>query len=304
MSWGRYVSAAEKRAKAARWAAKLSKSGRELQPVQISGRTIARTFWGKAWCQNLEAYSDYANRLPRGRTYTRNGSILDLRIEPGVVTAVVSGTRLYEVGLRIDALDPEMWQHIREACAGEIGSLVELLQGELSRSVMEKVTRPREGLFPQPSEIHLGCSCPDWASMCKHVAATLYGVGARLDHAPELLFTLRGVDPTELIEQAIDHGLPQGGKARRLEGDLSAIFGDIDFGEVEVEDLDLATDTALAPPTLLGLITAEPGLSARTLATRLARPLPKLRRQLAGLREVGRIEFRGSGRTGGYFPAG
>jgi hypothetical protein len=169
--------------------------GRTLSPVEVRGRKIATTFWGDAWCSNLEAYSDFANRLPRGRTYVRNGSVIDLQIERGRVRALVSGTSLYEVAIGMQPLPRPRWTRIKTQCAGQITSLVELLRGSLSDSVMEIVTRKGEGLFPSPREISLSCSCPDWATMCKHVAATLYGVGARLDRAPELLFTLRCVDP-------------------------------------------------------------------------------------------------------------
>src|SRR5665213_273756 len=98
MSWNSYgfrpyVPVAERRAKAARELAKLAKKhGQASSPVRLDGRKIASTFWGKAWCDNLEAYSDYANRLPRGRTYLRNGSVIDLRIEPGKVQALVCGS--------------------------------------------------------------------------------------------------------------------------------------------------------------------------------------------------------------------
>ena len=242
MSWydrPRYVPVAERRAKAAKKAKKLRKSGRALRPVEIQGRAIARTFWGKAWCENLEAYSDYSNRLPRGRTYARNGSVIDLQIAPGRIDALVSGSELYEVTLGIAPLAAERWRALQGACAGQIDSLVELLQGQLSRGVMEVVTRPGEGLFPTPKEIDLACSCPDWATMCKHVAATLYGVGARLDDEPEMLFALRGVDPSHLIEQsiaqAIERGVAPRGSARGrvlVADDLATIFGvDIDFSD-------------------------------------------------------------------------
>ncbi|MCP5071662.1 MAG: hypothetical protein GY946_34320, partial [bacterium] len=225
----------ERRANAEKELAQLRKKGRDIHPVQVQGRTIARTFWGKAWCSNLEAYSDYSNRLPRGRTYARNGSILDLQIVQGCINALVSGTRLYEVTIDIGTLPDERWKAIRAASAGQIDSLVELLQGQLSSGVMEVVTRARTGLFPSPQEIELRCSCPDWAVMCKHVAAVLYGVGNRLDHAPQLMFSLRGVDPAEMIEEAIDQGVTQRKQARGRglgADDLSSVFGvDIDFGD-------------------------------------------------------------------------
>ena len=231
--WPRYVTVAERRRRAAQKVAQMKKAGRDVSPVEIAGRKIAATFWGDAWCKNLEAYSDYANRLPRGRTYVRNGSVIDLQIEPGRVRALVSGTNLYTVEIKIKPQAKKKWTAIKRRCAGQIDSLVELLQGSLSRGVMEIVTRKGEGLFPSPREITLSCSCPDWATMCKHVAATLYGVGARLDHEPELLFTLRGVDAAEMVEAAVDQQT-DAGEARRgrvLESDeLSSVFGvDIDM---------------------------------------------------------------------------
>lgn len=233
--WRPYVSLAERRRQAAKKLAKLKKAGCEVAPVEIAGRKITVTFWGDAWCKNLEAYSDYSNRLPRGRTYVRNGSVIDLQIEAGRVRATVSGSEIYEVDIRIEPLARSRWAEIKNNCAGRIDSLVELLKGSISKGVMEIVTRKGQGLFPSPREITLSCSCPDWATMCKHVAAALYGVGARLDHRPELLFALRGVDPTEMIEAAIDRPPATGGarKGRILESDeLSTVFGvDIDMGE-------------------------------------------------------------------------
>ena len=194
---------AVRRTQAVREIAKLTrKTGRAASPVVLAGRKIASTFWGKAWCDNLEAYSDYENRLPRGRTYVRNGSVVDLQISKGKVSALVSGSELYRIEIKIKPLAPSRWKCIQSECAGKIDSLLELLQGKLSSAVMEIVTRPGKGLFPEPKEIDLDCSCPDWADLCKHVAASLYGVGAKLDQNPALLFLLRGVDPADLISKA------------------------------------------------------------------------------------------------------
>ena len=239
--WRPYVTVAERRRQAAKKVAKLEKAGRKIAPIELAGRRIATTFWGDAWCKNLESYSDYANRLPRGRTYVRNGSVIDLRIEAGRVRALVSGSDIYTVDIRIKRLAKTRWAGIKGQCAGKIDSLVELLQGSISKGVMKIVTRKGGGLFPAPREISLSCSCPDWAIMCKHVAATLYGVGARLDHNPELLFTLRGADPAEMVEAAVAQP-PPGGKSRRgrgLESDqLSSVFGiDIDTGETSANDV-------------------------------------------------------------------
>jgi uncharacterized Zn finger protein len=173
-----------------------------VAPVKIEGRMIAKSFWGKSWCTNLERYSDYENRLPRGRTYVRNGSVLDLQIAKGEVAAMVAGSELYKVKATIAPVKSTRWKAICRDCAGTIDSLVELLQGRLAKGVMDRVCREGDGLFPAPSEIKLSCSCPDWADMCKHVAAVLYGIGARLDQSPQLLFVLRGVDENELLAGA------------------------------------------------------------------------------------------------------
>ena len=233
-----YVPVAERRRRAAKKVAKLKRGGK-VSPVEIAGRKIATTFWGEAWCTNLEAYSDFANRLPRGRTYARNGSVVDLEIEAGRVRSYVAGSELYTVDVWIKHLSKKRWGNVKGRCAGRIDSLVELLRGRISKRVMEIVTRKGRGLFPEPREIELDCSCPDWASLCKHVAATLYGVGARLDKEPELLFTLRGVDPNELVEAATARP-PTGNKAPKgrvlATDELSSVFGvDIDMGEAPTE---------------------------------------------------------------------
>ena len=200
-NWKPYVPVAKRRERAKRIAAQLNNAGHNLSPV-TAGRKLATTFWGQAWCQNLEHYSDYANRLPRGRTYLRNGFVIDLQIRMGEVIARVMGSSLYDIKLTIKAVPAKQWQQVAGDCARSIDSLVELLQGRFSSAVMERIARPGTGLFPAPTEITFTCSCPDAATLCKHVAATLYGIGARLDQEPELLFHLRGVDAKELIAKA------------------------------------------------------------------------------------------------------
>ncbi len=198
-----YVSVAKRREQAAREVQKRIKKGQIVSPVVLQGRSIATTFWGKAWCDNLESYSDFANRLPRGRTYVRNGSVVDLQIHPGKLTSLVSGSEVYSVDITITPLPAGDWQTLKTRCAGKVGSLIELLQGRLSKDVISIVTERGKGLFPKPGEIKMQCSCPDWAGMCKHIAAVLYGVGSRHDQQPELLFRLRKVDHLELIEDAV-----------------------------------------------------------------------------------------------------
>lgn len=210
---------------------RLGKKGKILSPIEIKGRGIAYSFWGQAWCRNLESYSDFSNRLPRGRTYVRNGAVIDLQVEPGEVKALVMGSELYRITITIAPVKEPLWKKLRQECGGKINSLVELLQGRISRAVMETVSRRGEGLFPTPPDIKLNCSCPDWADMCKHVAAALYGVGARLDQNPELLFLLRKVDHQELILDAGSRKIftkGQKGKSSLATTDLANVF-DIDL---------------------------------------------------------------------------
>jgi uncharacterized Zn finger protein len=228
--WGfkPYVPVAERRAEAERRLEKLRKKGEKLDPVRLEGPTIARTFWGKAWCDHLESHSDFANRLPRGRSYVRNGSVCDLKIEPGRVRARIVGNDLYEAVITIKKLPTARWAAIRRKCAGGIASLIELLQGRLSAAVMKIITDRENGLFPRPAEIEMSCSCPDWATMCKHVAATLYGVGARLDDRPELLFLLRGVDHQDLLSERAITRLVAGGKRSAKAGTSAPATGKAD----------------------------------------------------------------------------
>jgi uncharacterized Zn finger protein len=234
--WKPHVPAAARRHTAERTVAKMRKEGQTLSPVTPSRGAIARSFWGKAWCRNLDRYSDFSNRLPRGRTYLRNGSVIDLKIGPGKVSAQVMGSSLYLVIVSVSEVAGAHWQAIARDCARSIDTLVELLQGRLSTSVMERITRPGTGLFPSPREISFSCSCPDSAAMCKHVAATLYGIGARLDAEPELLFGLRKVDAKELIARVGETGvpvqkLPRAGRILHS-SKLADVFG-IDLGSAD-----------------------------------------------------------------------
>jgi uncharacterized Zn finger protein len=228
--WRPYVPVWRRRMQAEKKMAKLRKKGLATEPVEIDGRLIARTFWGSAWCEHLEKFSDFENRLPRGRSYVRNGSVCHLGVDGGHIKAYVSGSELYTVDIKIDPLPPKTWKAIKGRCAGQIGSIIELLSGKLSGQVMAVVTDRDRGLFPSPKEIHMNCSCPDWAVMCKHVAAVLYGIGARLDEKPELLFVLRGVDHQELIAAEVDvaaaTGAGRAGGRRRLEeSSVADVFG-------------------------------------------------------------------------------
>lgn len=200
MEWDRYTNNDQRAAAKPRALAKLKQElGRELQPIDVKSKAIAKSFWGKAWCKNLENYADYDYRLERGRSYLRSGAILDLTIEPGIVRAFVLGGELYQIEIIFKPCSSERWQKLQAACADEVSSLLDLLSGQLSEAVMAALINPDYGLFPKARGMVLSCTCLDVARVCKHLAAVLYGIGARLDEAPELLFTLRDADMHGLV---------------------------------------------------------------------------------------------------------
>jgi len=229
-----YVSIAEKRAKAEKSLTKLKKKNPSIKPVILQGTAIASSWWGKSWNKNLEGYADYSNRIGRGRSYVRNGAVLDLQIRPGQVAALVQGTRSkpYSVTIEITGIAPAAWESLKKACAGKLDSLPELLAGKFPKALGELFTERGKGLFPSPKNIRFSCTCPDYASMCKHVAAALYGVSARLDTEPGLFFTLRKVEIAELVSEAVQSKSKElldkaKKKSSRVmeDSDLSAIFG-------------------------------------------------------------------------------
>ena len=239
--WGYppYVSVAEKKAKAAKKLKQLKKKNPGIKPVVIEGKSLAGTWWGKAWNRNLESYADYSNRIGRGRSYVRHGAVLDLQIDSGKVESLVQGSvsKPYSVSIKIKALNKKVWQEIKSACEGKLDSLQELLAGKFPKALGEIFTTQGKGLFPTPKEIDFSCSCPDWAYMCKHVAATLYGTGARLDEDPGLFFKLRRVKMKDLITQAVEdktHKLLKKAKKKTsrviAESDVAGLFG------IEMED--------------------------------------------------------------------
>ena len=239
--WGYapYISVGEKRAKAARKLKQLLKKNPDMKPILLDGRSIAKTWWGKSWNINLERYADYSNRIGRGRSYVRHGAVLDLQIDAGKCESLVQGTRSkpYSVYIKIKPVNTKIRQTIISDCEGKLDSLQELLTGKFPKALGEIFTTRGKGLFPSPKEIDFHCSCPDSASMCKHVAATLYGIGARLDEDPALFFKLRKVKMKDLITEAVEDETRKllkkaKKKSRRAiaESDLSDLFG------LEMED--------------------------------------------------------------------
>jgi len=235
----RYVSVGEKRAKARRKLERLQKKNPGIRPIVIDGNKLAHTWWGKAWNKNLECYADYSNRIGRGRSYVRHGAVLDLKIEPGKVKALVQGARSnpYKVEIEIKPISKATWKKLKQDSAGELASLQELLDGRFPKALTEVFTAKGKGLFPSPKEIDFKCSCPDWAYMCKHVAATLYGIGTRLDEDPALFFVLRKAKVEDLITEAVQE------KSKKLlkqaQRKTSRVMEDTDLADVfgiEMED--------------------------------------------------------------------
>lgn len=277
-----YVSAAQRKRNAANAVEKLKKKGHAVEPIAIEGRAIASTFWGKAWCNHLESLSDYHTRLPRGRSYVRSGAVIHLALTAGRISAKVQGSSLYDVEINVTQLQAQRWNGVVAQCTGSIDSLVELLRGKLSDSVMRAVTNAESGLFPRAKELRMSCSCPDHAGLCKHLAAVLYGVGARFDVRPELLFTLRGVDPSELVAERAASAIPEaksGGKSARhvlSSSGLADLFG------IELEAP--APDTRVPSPALVKPVSrtkhaepkplpvAKPAARKAAKSTRLATP--------------------------------
>lgn len=230
----KYVSVASKKEKAAKQMAKLKKKDSSIRPVVIQGNKIAKTWWGMAWNKNLESYADYSNRIARGKSYVKNGFVMDLQIQAGTVTALVSGSgaRPYSVTVTIEPLEEQKWESIVKACGHKIGSIGELAEGKFPKALEEIFTLKGKGLFPAPKEIKFSCSCPDWAYMCKHVAAVLYGIGARFDEDPLLFFKLRQIEVEQLLKKSVEEKMNRMLKnadkksQRALEDvDLNQLFG-------------------------------------------------------------------------------
>lgn len=274
MSWPQYGDAADQKEQVRRELEKRRKRGETYTRFEApSGSKLAQTFWGQAWCRHLETYGGYESRLPRGRSYLRAGNVYNLTVHEGIIAAEVTGSSLYEVEIRIAPLEKAAWNAIKSQCAGQVGSLLDLLAGKLGGGVMKVVTDPDAGLFPNRSEIRHSCSCPDFADLCKHQAAVLYAIGVQFDRDPNIFFELRGADPSELIaastEALTDSVSPSGGG---LEGeDLSALFG-IDLAETE-ENLPSPPEPSLKkPPANRAILVKAPSGAHKNSAAKKNRP--------------------------------
>ena len=232
--WGypRYVSVTEKKEKAAKQLTKLKKKNSNLNPIVIQGSKIAKTWWGMAWNKNLESYADYSNRIARGRSYVKNGFVFDLQIEKSTVKALVSGSgsKPYSVTVKIEPLETGKWDSIVKACGNKIGSIEELTEGKFPKELEGIFSLKGKGLFPSPKEIAFSCSCPDGAYMCKHVAAVLYGIGARFDEDPVLFFTLREIDVEQLLKKSVEEKMKS--MLKNADKKTERVMADVDVGKL------------------------------------------------------------------------
>ena len=237
----KYESVAEKKANVQKKLAKLNaKNKSPLSPVIIMGRGISNSWWGKSWCKNLERYSDYSNRIGRGRSYVRNGFVIDLKLSEGKIESQVmgSGSKPYKCVINISTLSESAWKSIKDKIGSKFDSIQVLLAGKFPTELQEIFSSLEYGFFPKPKEIKMNCSCPDWATMCKHIAATLYAVGARLDESPELIFTLRGVDMKDIIDETIQsHSDSLIKKAKNVRSDRIMKIKELALGELFNIDL-------------------------------------------------------------------
>ena len=270
----KYVSVAQKKAKAERKLNALKRKNPGIKPIIIEGRALAKTWWGNSWNRNLERYADYANRIGRGRSYVRHGAVLDLQIKPGQINAMVMGSASspYRVTITIKPVLKKQWRNIKNQCKGKMDSLKQLMAGKFPKTLEDVFTRKGEGLFPSPKEISLDCSCPDWAVMCKHVAAVLYGVGARLDQDPSLFFVLRNVDVKDLVSETVKESKKEllnrsKKKSSRMIEDnsqLSDLFG-IDLDETDAPLPATRSALPLSLPSSLKTATQKKGSAKRII---------------------------------------
>ena len=268
-----YVPVAQRQAKAEKEQKKLEKQGKRLAPVRLlhAGRTLCASWWGNAWCDNLFRFGDYENRLPRGRSYLRNGAVIDLQIEKGHVTALVQGTHLYTIEINIKPLPAAVWNSLVADCSANITSLVDLMAGRFGDTVMRRLIRSGDGLFPEKREISFDCSCPDYADVCKHVAAVLMGIGVRFDEDPTLFFTLRGVDPNALVA-AVAGSLTSLDTSAVPDDDLlTADASDL----TDLFDIDVEPAARPKPASLPEAKSATRAVAAATAPANDSKPQPK-----------------------------
>lgn len=180
------------------------------RPIKVQGGIktksergeIGSTWWSKRWIGVLESFS-MGTRLTRGRSYARQGQVISIDIEPGVVKAKVQGSqpKPYNIKIQLRPLSDQDWEEVTEAMASQAIFAAKLLAGEMPTNIEEAFHAVKLSLFPTAAkDLVTDCSCPDWANPCKHIAAVYYLLAERFDEDPFLIFKLRGRTKDEIIQ--------------------------------------------------------------------------------------------------------
>ncbi|GAB3942265.1 SWIM zinc finger family protein [Micromonospora vulcania] len=239
---------------------------------------IGRSWWSRRFLEVLESFA-LGTRLTRGRSYARAGQVLRLDITPGLVSAVVQGSRAqpYQVSIKLTPFPPALWARVEKELAGQAFFSARLLAGDLPDELEELFAASGAPLFPAGvGELTQRCSCPDFAVPCKHLAATFYLLAEAFDADPFELLHWRGRSRAELLDQlralrAEATGVPVPGDP------VSALPGE-DAGSTVPEPGGPQSDVELVGPAGAARVLA--GLSAMPLADAVDRfwlppvPLP------------------------------
>ena len=217
-----HLSAAARKALAEQERKRVLAENPDFIPLRVTHtQKLARSFWGQAWNRNLDTYQDYDTRFDRGRRHLRAGAVVNLQLIGPQVEAHVWDHRLYPVSATFAPLDTEKWAAFRKDSAGEFDSLVALLQGKVSDTLLARIIDPQKGLFPERQALTYRCTCLDDAPLCEHIAAVLYGIGVCFDENAELFFSLRAISIHDWMQTLGDCLLQEVGPPSAQElGDL------------------------------------------------------------------------------------
>ncbi len=164
--------------------------------------TFGRTWWSQRWLRPLdELDAVFDGRLSRGRALARDGGVLQIRVEPGVILATVKGSywERYDTAIEVPALAESVWARVIDELTRDTLAEATLLAGEMPTGIEAAFARVGARLFAESDELIAECACADGYRPCKHILATMYAMAARLDQEPLLLFQLRGKSSAALL---------------------------------------------------------------------------------------------------------
>ena len=220
--------------------------------VKIDGKVISSSWWGQMWCRNIENYSNIRNRLERGRTYIRQNTVKSLSISNNCAESQVQGhsKEPYRVIINIKTIEKSKYDNILNKCENSVDNLESLMTGSFPKEYQQFFTDEEYGLFPKSNEIDYNCTCLDYEKnmhMCKHIAATMYAIGNKLDNDPLIFFKLRGIDISEFSNKILKKETEfvwnniNGESNRKINSnDISFLFG-VDCDEIDDENNEVDT---------------------------------------------------------------